>query len=193
MRRVSSPGEFPSAVVAARRGIATVWIIASIPAIFTLLILLTDIGSLWQARMELETALESAALAAVQEWKATNNTNLARIAAQNFSQANTVLGNPVILSSNGGGGGTNDNSICDGDIVLGNVTSAGDFLASVAPNSTNFYGARIRNTKEVPSLWINFAGVSFGPYVVHAEAVAQLQFDAGGTPRLMRPRSFTCP
>jgi Flp pilus assembly protein TadG len=193
MRRVKPPVLSKSAATAARHGIATVWIIASVPAIFTLLILLTDIGSLWQARTELETALESAALAAVQEWKATNDTNSARIAAQNFSKANTVLGNPVILTNNGGGGGTNDNSKCDGDIVLGNITSAGDFEASVAPNSTNFYGARIRNTKQIPSLWIKFAGVSFGPYVVHAEAVAELQFNAGGTPRLMRPHSFTCP
>jgi Flp pilus assembly protein TadG len=176
-----------------RRGIATVWIIASVPAIFTLLILLTDIGTLWQARAELETALESAALAAVQEWKATNNTNLARIAAQNFAKANTVLGNPVNLNSNGGGGGTNDNSICDGDILLGQITSAGDFQASVAPSSTNFYGARIRRAKEIPSLWTSFAGVSFGPYTIHAEAVAELQFEVGGTPRLMRPQSVTCP
>lgn len=177
----------------ARRGIATVWIIASIPAIFTLLILLTDIGSLWQARTELETALEAAALAAVQEWKATGNTNLARTAAQNFAQANTVLGNPVNLTSNAGGGGVNDNSMCNGDIVLGNITSAGDFEAGVAPNSTNFYGARIRKSKQVPSLWTKFAGVTFGPYIVHGDTVAELQFDAGGTPRLTRPHSFTCP
>lgn len=192
MRRAPQPAADQSAAPV-RPGIATVWIIASVPAIVTLLILLTDIGTLWQARMELETALESAALAAVQEWKATNNTNLARTAAQNFAAANTVLGNPVNLNSNAGGGGTNDNSNCDGDILLGNITSAGDFLASVAPNSTNYYGARIRRAKEIPSLWTSFAGVTFGPYTVHAEAVAQLQFDPGGTPRLMRPRSVTCP
>ena len=190
MRRVTRN---PRSSIIPRRGIATVWIIAAVPAIFTLLILLTDIGSLWQARMELETALESAALAAVQEWKATNNTNLARISAQNFAQANTVLGNPVNLNSNAGGGGTNDNSNCDGDIVLGNITSAGDFLAGVAPNSTNFYGAKIQRAKAIPSLWTKFAGVTFGPYTVHAEAVAQLQFGPGGTPRLIRPKTFTCP
>jgi hypothetical protein len=99
----------------------------------------------------------------------------------------------VTLNANGGGGGTNDNSQCDGDIVLGQITPAGDFQASVAPSSTNFFGARIRRSRQIPSLWTNFAGVTFGPYTVHGEAVAELQFDAGGTPRLMRPSSITCP
>src|SRR3982751_4625589 len=89
-----------------RSGIATVWIIVSVPAIITLLILLSDIGTLWLARYELETATEAAALAAVKEWKATNDTNLARTAAQQFALTNTVLVHKkVVLSSNGGGGG----------------------------------------------------------------------------------------
>lgn len=176
-----------------RSGIATVWIIAAVPAIITLLILLTDIGTLWQARMELETATEAAALAAVQEWKATNNTNLARTAAQNFAAANTVLGQSVSISSNGGGGGVNGNSLCDGDILLGNLTSAGVLEAGVTPSSTNNYGARVIHTMQVGSLWTTFAGVTFGPYTIHAEAVAQVQFDPGGTPRLVRPASITCP
>lgn len=176
-----------------RRGIATVWIIAAVPAIFTLLIVLTDVGIVWQARMELETATEAAAIAAVQEWKATGNTNLARIAAQNFALANTVLGYPVQLNSNAGGGGTNDNSLCDGDILLGNLTSAGVLESGVAPSSTNYYGARVIHSQYVPGLWKSFAGVSFGPYLIHAESVARLQFNPGGTPQLVRPDSIVCP
>lgn len=176
-----------------RRGIATVWIIAAVPAIFTLLIVLTDVGTVWQARMELETATEAAALAAVQEWKATGDTNLARTAAQNFAHANTVLGYPVTINSNAGGGGTNDNSQCEGDILLGNLTSDGVLDAGNAPSSTNYYGARVIHAQQVPSLWKMFAGVTFGPYTIHAEAVARLQFNPGGTPELTRPLSITCP
>ncbi len=192
MRRVS-PAESDPSTRPPRRGIATVWIIASVPAIFMLLILVTDIGTVWQARMELETAMEAAALAAVQEWKATGNTNLARTAAQNFAATNTVLGYPVLIASNAGGGGTNDNSLCEGDILLGNLTSAGVLEASVAPSSTNYYGARVIHTLQVPSLWKTFAGVTFGPYLIHAESVARLQFNPGGTPQLTRPVSITCP
>lgn len=176
-----------------RRGIATVWIIASVPAIVTLLILLTDIGILWQARMELETATEAAALAAVKEWKATNNTNLARIAAQSFAATNTVLGMSVTITNNGGGGGVNDNSLCGGDILLGNLTSAGVFEAGVTPSSTNNYGARVIHKLKVKSLSQTFAGVNFGPYFITSEAVAQVQFEPGGTPRLVRPDSIVCP
>lgn len=176
-----------------RRGIATVWIIASVPAIFTLLIVLTDIGTVWQARMELETAAEAAALAAVKEWKATGDIHLARTAAQDFAKANTVLGYPVFLASNAGGGGVNENSLCDGDILLGNLTSAGVFESDVTPSSTNYYGCRVIHAQQVPSLWKTFAGVTFGPYTIHAEAVARLQFNAGGTPQLTRPVSITCP
>ncbi len=192
MHRVT-PTEYGCLNRTPRRGIATVWIIASVPAIFTLLILLTDIGTVWQARMELETAAESAALAAVKEWKATGDIHLARTAAQDFAKANTVLGYPVMLASNGGGGGVNENSLCDGDILLGNLTSAGVFESGVTPSSTNYYGCRVIHAQTVPSLWKTFAGVTFGPYTIHAEAVARLQFNPGGTPQLTRPVSIVCP
>ena len=191
--RLVTPGETRPFTRLRRHGIATVWIIAAVPAIFTLLIVLTDVGTVWQARMELETAAEAAALAAVQEWKATGNTNLARTAAQNFAAANTVLGYPVVLASNAGGGGTNDNSLCEGDILLGNLTSGGVLESGIAPSSTNFYGARVIHAQTVPSLWKTFAGVTFGPYTIHGEAVARLQFNPGGTPQLTRPLSITCP
>ena len=193
MRRITSSTPDRSSKSPRRRGIATVWIIASVPAIFTLLIVVTDIGTVWQARMELETATEAAALAAVKEWKATGDTNLARTAAQEFAAANTVLGYPVILASNAGGGGTNDNSLCDGDILLGNLTSAGVFESGVTPSSTNYYGARVIHAQTVPSLWKTFGGFTFGPYTIHAESVARLQFNPGGTPQLTRPDSFVCP
>lgn len=176
-----------------RRGIATVWVIAAVPTVVTLLIVLTDLGQIWEARMELENAAEAAALAAVRDWKATSNTNTARISAQEFAASNTVLGQPVVLEANGGGGGTNDNSLCDGDIVLGNLTPTGIFQAGVAPSSTNYYGARVKKSMQIESLWATFAGFHPGPYTVSVETAARVPFNPGGSPQLLRLTDYVCP
>jgi len=101
------------------------WVLAAGPAFLTMLCFVLEIGNLWLARGELETALEAAALAAVKEWKETNSTALARDHAVVYAAANTVAGSPVILDRNDGGGGANDNLACDGDIVLGEITGEG--------------------------------------------------------------------
>ena len=60
------------------RGLAGMWVVAAGPAFLTMLCFVLEIGNIWLARGELETALESAALAAVKAWKETNSTALAR-------------------------------------------------------------------------------------------------------------------
>ncbi|MCS7303479.1 MAG: pilus assembly protein TadG-related protein, partial [Thermoguttaceae bacterium] len=52
----------------ARRGIATFWLLLFVPVFLVLLGLVVNVANLWLARVELETALEAAALAAVKEW-----------------------------------------------------------------------------------------------------------------------------
>jgi hypothetical protein len=108
-----------------RRGLAGVWVIAAGPALLTMLCFTVEIGNLWLARGELETALEAAALAAVKEWRDTNSTSQARDFAVVYAAANTVAGSPVILNRNDGGGGVNDNFVCDGEIVLGEIRGQG--------------------------------------------------------------------
>ena len=51
-----------------RKGVATVWLIATGPALLLLLILVTDIGNVWLARIELVNACEAAALAGAKVW-----------------------------------------------------------------------------------------------------------------------------
>jgi Flp pilus assembly protein TadG len=54
--------------LAARRGSATLWMLIWVPCLLVLLSVLLNVANLWLARVELETALEAAALAAVKEW-----------------------------------------------------------------------------------------------------------------------------
>ena len=71
-----------------------------------LLILLIEIGNIWRARVELETAMEAAALAAVKQWgdsagadnTAANTT--ARDVGVIYAAANTVTGDPVVITKN---------------------------------------------------------------------------------------------
>ena len=104
-----------------RRGLATLWVILSIPATVILLCVVVEVGNIWLARAELENAVEAAALAAVQEWKATSDTDMGRARGRTLGLANGVRGVAVDLGLNGGGGGANSNLSCDGDIVLGTI------------------------------------------------------------------------
>ena len=87
-----------------RKGVATVWLIATGPALLLLLILVTDIGNVWLARIELVNACEAAALAGAKVWGdapvhppdkvitlAKPDRQKAWIAAQVFGKANLVL------------------------------------------------------------------------------------------------------
>lgn len=193
-RNHSSRSVPPVSVKRRRSGIATVWIIAGVPAFLTLLIVLTDLGTIWQARAELETALESAALAAVQQWKIVPaDTITPRNTADSFAQANTVVGHTFTLDLNFNGADPNGNAFCSGEIVFGQIDLAQNFEAGTVPAAPDYFGVRIRKTVSIPSLWSAFAGVTFGPYNVTAQTVAQLQVAPGGTPQLVLLNSFTCP
>lgn len=177
-----------------RSGIATVWIIAGVPAFLTLLIMLTDLGTVWQARAELETALEAAALAGVMQWKvAPADTITPRNTANSFAQANTVVGQTFTLDLNFNGADPNGNAFCQGEIVLGQIDLAHNFEAGTVPAAPDYFGVRVKKTIAVGSLWTSFAGVNFGPYNVTARTTARLQVAAGGTPQLVLLNSYTCP
>ena len=127
----------------ARTGIALVWLILMLPVLFLLLCFVVEIGNLWLARAELETALESAALAAAKEWGdagSSSNTSTPRQVAQAFAAANTVRGQPISLVLNYNAAGVpNRNAALTGDgaqLVFGAITSTSPtvvFNASVAP------------------------------------------------------------
>lgn len=104
-----------------RHGVATVWIIASIPAIACLLCVVLEFANLWMARVELRNALDAAALSAVKTWGEGGSTIAARQEGQNTAALNTVTGVPVALALNTGGG-ANGNGPGTGDILLGTIT-----------------------------------------------------------------------
>lgn len=119
----------------ARSGIATVWVIVSLPVVILLFVVVVELANLWLARAELEHALEAGASAGVKTWAelseddahaAPNDetkTNAAREAARAAAAANNVRGQSVQLGLNDDADTDADadhnNASCDGDIILG--------------------------------------------------------------------------
>lgn len=105
----------------ARAGIATVWIIAGVPAMACLLCLVIEVGNLWLARVELRNALDAAALSAVKTWGEGGSTAAARLEGQTTAGLNTITGTSLTLGLNSGGG-INGNASNTGDILLGAIS-----------------------------------------------------------------------
>ncbi len=102
-----------------RRGISALWLLLFLPLLVIALCLVVEIGNLWIARIELESAAESAALAAVKEWGDANggDTLQARTVGQDFAAANSVRRMSVALDDNYDNTNTNpnDNEECSDD------------------------------------------------------------------------------
>ena len=115
--------------VQGRRGIATLWTILFIPVFLLLFIIAVEAGYLWLSRVELENALESAALAAVKEWAETPFTGPgwtlpARQLGVEYAAANTINGVPVDIDLNyDPDKPPNENASCDGDLIFGAITN----------------------------------------------------------------------
>src|SRR5262245_65509190 len=85
-----------------RRGSATLWMVMWLPCLMVLFCVLVGVANLWLARIELENALESAALAAVKQWgdAGGGNTLVPRQEGVAYAHANSVRRNPVGLGTN---------------------------------------------------------------------------------------------
>src|SRR5262245_34502687 len=85
-----------------RRGSATLWLIIWLPCLLALFVTLVGVANLWLARVELENALESAALAAVKQWgdASGGNTLIPRQIGQAYAAANCVRKAPVVIGLN---------------------------------------------------------------------------------------------
>jgi len=125
------------------RGIATLWVILVVPLIITMICGVTDMALLLNAKVELKTALEAAALKGAETWGGDHvpgggatDSQAARDDAIEMAGANMVNGVPVVLSDNYTGANTNDNTNCDGELVFGAIDIAGDphtFNAGIVP------------------------------------------------------------
>ena len=88
-----------------RRGLATVWLILSLPMLLAALCLTVDVGKLWVERAALENAVEAATLAAVRQWnddgaKLDSRSDIVSAVqeAVAYAQANLVDGQGLELS-----------------------------------------------------------------------------------------------
>lgn len=108
-----------------RRGIAILWLVIWGSLFLTFFCVVLEIATLWQAQVEVNNALDSAALAAVKEWDASGlgSTDIPRNVGVAFAGANPVLGTPVGLNPNFNAGNPNGNDSINGDIVFGGLTA----------------------------------------------------------------------
>ncbi len=149
-----------------------------LPLMFLMLCFVVEIGNLWLARAELETALESAALAAVKEWGAANGasgTLISRQVGQTVAAANFVRGNSVVVGTNytvataGNPNGNLSGTFPTANLIFGALTSTSPtvvFTSGVAPScsatpgtsaGTVLLDASARNALRDDNVWgINF-------------------------------------
>jgi putative Flp pilus-assembly TadE/G-like protein len=94
------------------------WLVVTLPIFVFLFVGVVMIGNIWLARVELENALEAAALAAVKEWGDANggDTLIPRNVGVAYAAANTMSGVPVEITTNydfdGVTGNVNQNLLC---------------------------------------------------------------------------------
>ena len=161
----------PNASRSSRAGIAVIWLIAAAPAILVFLCIMVEVANIWNARVQLEVALESAALAGVKVWSDLTEadvvpdphdspgefakTSAARDAAVAAAAANNVGGVSIVLDRNELDDGIDDvgydNANCTGDLLLGGfpTTGATDFNVTAAVGCG-------RSTTTVTVITINF-------------------------------------
>jgi hypothetical protein len=85
-----------------RRGVATLWLVIWLPVLLVLFCVIVGVAHLWLARVELETGLEAAALAAAKHWggQGGGDTQEARQIGVAYAAANNLRGNEVTISEN---------------------------------------------------------------------------------------------
>jgi hypothetical protein len=196
-----------------RRGSATLWMVIWLPCLLTLFCVLIGVANLWLARVELENALEAAALTAVKEWGTAGggDTSDPRDAGVAYAAANIVRGHPVVIGTNfdSVSGGPNENQECEpagatvmpptGNLVFGAIDDSDPdnviFDASIAPSPCGGgplkYGVRAQAIIPVQPLNLSFLG-TLSQYCVQAKATAQYDC-ATGQVKLIRVDTFLCP
>lgn len=178
-----------------RRGIAAMWILAAGPVALVVFGVVADYSKIWLARVELQSAVDSAALAGAKTWGDGSDTGTirtdARVAAQAFGQANTINGETLTLTTNDNGTGNdnenNNNLDCPtGEILLGQLT--GGVLDTTASNpiSQDERACFVRKTYTVSG----FGSLLGGTYTIQVESAARYE---GGAARLSEITSVTCP
>lgn len=194
------------------------WLIAAAPAVLIMLCVMVEVGHVWNARVKLEVALESAALAGVKTWAdlsaadvhaapgAFVKTSAARDAAVAAAFANTISGTGITLDRNETDDTLNtayDNTNCTGDIILGGFPVAGgtafDASAAVSCGGADVdFAVLAQDTLSVTAICQNLFGIPIGPFTVTGRSIATSRCTGGGAttvenPQLARVTGVTCP
>ncbi len=113
------------------RGSATLWLVIWLPCLMALFCVLVGVANLWLARVELENAMEAAALAAVKAWGDVGggNTLTPRNVGVSYALANSVRRDPALIGTNyNPANGSNQNDQCDvgmsppsGNLIFGSI------------------------------------------------------------------------
>jgi hypothetical protein len=170
-----------------RRGSAIVWILVATPVILVLFMVVLSLASIWQARAELQNAVEAAALAGAKFWgdnaDSPSTRTSARLAAQAVFQANTVFGDMVTIASNDNPSSTNNNASTSGPILLGSFTSS-TLYVNQSPAAVNERACYVITTASITPL-LQGLGI-LGPFTVKASAAAVYSSttQGSGTPQL---------
>jgi Flp pilus assembly protein TadG len=162
----------------------TLWTILAVPVVMTILCVVVEVGRLWQARSQLENALEAAALAAVQEWgqrggKA-EQVAAGEIAGNAYARANAIHGMPVDLE---------DRVIVPAVAwAFGTATCKGTgFDFTPDPRSQTNLAVALEATARVPALFRHLFGRWIGESTVSASTAAYYdQSVQPPRPRLIR-------
>jgi Flp pilus assembly protein TadG len=192
-----------------RRGSATLWMVIWLPCLLALFCALVGVANLWLARVELEHAMEAAALAAVKEWgdAGGGDTFDPRQVGASHAQANFVRQSPVMIGTNySAADAPNQNAECDvgmtpptGNLVFGAIDDTDPsnvvFNAGVMPacgSPSAKFGVRAQAIVPVqPLVGGSFVG-SITQYCVQAKATAQYDCTTHRV-KLIRIDTFICP
>ncbi len=184
-----------------RRGVAALWLILTLPVLLLLLAVVIEIGNIWLARVELENALESAALAAVKEWGDAGgggDTETARLVGVEYGGANTVTGSPVGIGTNWNAGNTpNENADCAGNLIFGAVVTdviPWVFDAGEPAGGGQDPAVRAQATAPVNSVCCRLFGTVLPVFQVSACATAKYDCATKRTELIrVRQENFICP
>jgi Flp pilus assembly protein TadG len=183
-----------------RRGISTLWLLMWLPALIALFAMLLGVSNLWLARVEAETALEAAALAAVEKWVDSGGMDTldARQQAVSYAAANQVRGKPVIIDDNYQLGPANQNQTGvvtqtppGGNLIFGSITSVSPVVFDANALPTTRFAVRAEAIIEADKLGSSLLYATTG-YCVRVKATAM--FDtATGRATLIRVDQFIGP
>lgn len=178
-----------------RRGIAILWLVIWGSFFLTFFCAVLELATLWEAQVELNDALDSAALAAVSEWNSMRNlsnysTEIPREVGVDYAAANTVLGVPVPLDSNYNSGNTpNENGSCAGNLIFGDLITSGSVYEFNAGSTGNLLAVRVQATVPLNGFCTAMFGASF--FDVSASSIAYYD-TLEGKPRLVSISAYTC-